>query len=228
MRYYIDEKYRFHWFYPTNTPSLYMEEGVITTISPDTVEHKIRSIKGKKAIFDIINFIIFRAGVDMNGATILGYQYDPKSTELKPTYRPFVRIAEVMKSEDSANLQQTTTGDSRYWDYPASYPKTPVWDPEQRSVANDSEYNTNFREIAIRRGKDKAKAIIQQRTGARWKLDVVITGENLTPADLVNFTSDSLGLQGVLLRIKDVKHNITKNNWTTSITIEEDEEEREL
>lgn len=228
MRYYVDEKNRFHWFYPTNTPTVSMTEGTTTAISPDTSAHKIIKIKGKKSVFDVVNFVIFRAGVDMNGAQILGYEFDPSAAELKPTYRPFVKIADDMKSEDikAGNLTRSSTGDAPYIDYPAGYPVTPAWDSEKRSVANDSGYNTNFREVAQKRGQSRARDIIFNRSKPRWKIAVTLQGENLVPADLVTFNSSTFGISDNL-RIDEIKHSLNKNGWQTVINIIEDEEERE-
>lgn len=227
MRYYVDEQYRFHWFYPTNTPSLYMTDGTTTAISPDTAAHKITAVKGKYSVFDIVNFVIFRAGTDMDGAQILGYQLDSTSGKLKPTFRPFIKIAEKMKKEDyeKGSLQQSANGDSRYYDYPASYPVTPRWDPELRSVANDSEYNANFREVATRKGKSAASNIIWNSTNPRWKVNLTLKGENLTPADLIQYNSSRYGIINLPIRINNVKHAVTKMGWQTTIELEEDSQE---
>jgi len=230
MRYYVDEKNRFHWFYPDTTPELYFTEGTTSAISPDTVGHKIKAIKAKKAVYDIINFVIFRAGEDMNGAQILGYEYAKDSNiQLKDSYRPFISIALRMKEDDYAagNLQRSANGDSRYYDYPVGYPVTPAWDDGQREVNSDSAYNDNFREIATKRGKARARNLIENRGRARWKLEVTIDGENITPADLVRFNSDNLGVVDLDVRVTDIKHNIGKMGWTSTLTFEEDEGEEE-
>lgn len=229
MRYYVDESYRFHWFYPDTTPELYMTEGTITAISPDTSKHLIYSIKGKKAVYDVVNFVIFRAGTDMYGAQILGYYQDSNVTERKDTYRAYVSISERMKEADykAGNLQRTTSGDQRAYDFPSSYPVTPVWDDEGRAVANDTAYNDNFRDIAAKRGRDSARSLVFQRSNPRWKLDVRLRGENLVPADLIRFNSNTFGLVDLDLRINDINHQISKQSWQTTITIEEDEEEKE-
>jgi hypothetical protein len=230
MRYYVDEKYRFHWFYPDLTPELYFTEGTTTAIGSDTKGHKIKAITGKKAVYDIINFVIFRAGEDMNGAQILGYEYSKDTNvQLKDSYRPFLSIAQRMKENDytAGNLQRAATGDSRYYDYPAAYPVTPAWDDSQRAVGSDSAYNTNFREIAIKRGKERAKDLIENRGRARWKLGLTIDGENLTPADLIRFNSSSIGIVNLDVRITGITHNIGAGGWTTALTLEEDESEEE-
>jgi len=231
MRYYIDERNRFHWFYPHTTPELWFTEGTTSAVSPDTQGHKIIETKGKLAVYDIVNFIIFRAGIDMNGAQILGYELDRTSTSLslKSSYRPFVKIAEHMKRDDenAGNITKSTQGDSIYYSYPGSYPVTPVWDDSQREVSSDSEYNTNFREIAQKRGKARARAIIEGSLNPTWKLDVAIIGENLTPSDLVRFNSGRLGIKNKNMRINEVTHNIDKNGWRTTLKLEEEAEEQE-
>jgi len=228
MRYYVDELYRFHWFYPTETPALYMTDGTITAISPDTSKHLINSIKGKYSVFDIVNFVIFRAGTDMNGAQILGYELDTNALQLKPTFRPLVKIAEKMKKDDydAGNLTRSANGDVRYYDYPAGYPVTPSWS-RVGAVTDDGNYNDEFRDEAIRRGKAEAKRIIFGANNPRWKITLKIVGENLTPADLIQYNSDKFGLIDRYLRINNIKHNITNGGWSTSLTLEEDEEEVE-
>ena len=227
MRYYVDERYRFHWFYPDTTPEIYITQGTQSAISPDLTTHRILRMKGKKAVYDVINFIIFRAGTDMNGAQILGYTFDKSADNLnlKDSYRAMVSIAENMKKDDldAENITQTTTGDSRYYSYPASYDPVivPAWN-QLITVNSDSAYNTAFRAEATKRGKAAADALIHNRGRARWKIDVTLVGEVITPADLIMFNTARFGILNTKLRLNEVTHDIRNNGWTTSITLEED------
>ena len=232
MIYYVDEKNRFHWFYPNTSPTILMATGSTTAINPDTNIHYIHQFKLKKSVYDITNFIVFRAGTDINGAQILGYFYDETSGSpiLKDSYRPFVSIAERMKEADyiKGNLQRGTTGDQRYYNFPAGYPVTPDWDPSSRPVANNNDYNENFREVATYAGQAWAKSIINKRMSPRWKGSITLQGEIINPADLIRISISKIGLTNKDLRVIDVDHSIDKSGWKLTLNVEEDEPELEV
>ena len=102
MRFYLDEKNRFHWFYPSDTvdKDKFQNSQAITMGTIDTFE--VKSHKLKFSLYEVINFIYFEAGKDMNGNEILGIVYDATSGApvFKDTRRNWPRIAQEMKRQD--------------------------------------------------------------------------------------------------------------------------------
>lgn len=222
MKYYIDGKNRFHMFYPDDTPSVEIEMGATQPVGADLNSYKTYKCSMTKGIFDVINYIIFNAGEDMNGNSYTGYAQDPSSggPNVKDSYRPMVKISEAMK------LQAYVAGEISYsngaYAYPSSYPLTPVWSNTGTSVANDAEYNAQFRLEGRRRGRNYALSIINQTANPRWKGTCEIGFFNMNPSDLIRFTDLDIGMNNVLLRIKEVQHNHTNKGFFTTLTLEED------
>ena len=226
-RWFVDSNNRFHWYIPDDTPEHYFKVGQTSAVSPDTVHHIIHEVNLTHETDDNINFIIFKAGEDMDGVQIKSYNRAAFSGApiVKDSFRDWSHISRELKNRE-AQAGTISKDDSDKYNYPGSYPATPHW--TSGTAANDSEYNTLFRTEAINRGKAKAHAIFQQRANPRWKGSIIIRGENIIVGDLLDFTSDAHGIQNAKLRVKGVSHTIIPNSgWITSIEIEEDELEAE-
>lgn len=238
--FFIDENNNAHWESPTVlNPDHYLTWGTTSAISPDTTAHYIKSFKLKKAIFDIINMVIFNAGDDFYGSGTLNYFYDPttKSPKLKPVYRPWTDIAKdvIYREMFEENLAKYTenNGDAdnapgtlffQGKRYDASYPLTPYW--SSTSVANDTELNTSFRNyIAFDEGslgKTRARRLTQNKASPRWKGTITVRGEKLSVGELIRFNSADHGIVNATVRIRDSQHNIDKSGWDTTLSVEED------
>ena len=226
MRWFIDSKNRFHWFVPENTPEHHYVFGATSAQDYDLIFHQIHSLEPVNESRDKKNFIIFKAGEDMNNIQIKGYYRAPFSgmPVVKDSYEEFLEIARQMKDEDlkAGNLTHTKSDE---YDYPASYGGgvTPAWDRQRRSVSSDNDYNTNFIEEARLRAKERCQDIFQKFASPRWDCTIQVDGENVLPGDVVKLTSLPHGIDGVVMRIKQVTHSISPDGWFTSIKCEEDE-----
>ena len=227
MRWFIDTRNRLHWYAPSNTPELIMEVGQTAAISPDTQNHTIYDVAPETFVEDNINFIIFKAGEDMNGLQIKSFSRAPFSgtPNVKDSLREWPRIARQMKWEDT-QAGNITKIDFDDYAFPVSFPVTPAWDRQARSVANDGAYNANFKEEAILRGKELAKREFQMRANPRWKGKILLRGERINVGDLIQFTSKPHGINNILIRTTQVTHSITSaTGWLVTINFEEDEQE---
>lgn len=227
MRFYIDELNRFHWFYPTDDVSS-GKDGTSLSISMgnNTNPIEIKNHDLKFAVSDVINFIFWKAGIDMNGNQILGYEYDSTSGSpvFKQSRRDYPKIAQQMKLDDKLIVNKSAEGG---FDYPTTYPHTPIWN-KGVAVNSDSEYNTRFREVARSKASARAQRVMQGKTEQLWKGKIEFRGYNFTVGDLISYTSQAGGLKNELLRINDVSHNITKSGWFTSVSVEADAPELEV
>lgn len=232
MRWFIDKKNRFHWYYPDDTPELFLKVGTTSAISPDTVGHKIYDVDLRTSVEGNVNFMIYKAGEDMNGLQIKGYKRAAFSgtSNVKDSLREWPRIARQMKWEDEAEGNITKDEFDKY-NFPSPYGGgiTPAWDRQERSVTTDNDYNANFIEEAKLRAESKAQAEFQLHANPRWKGTIQLRGEEISVGDLIDFTSPAHGIKNVPLRVAQVTHNIgSKTGWITSITVEEDEPELEV
>ena len=225
-RWFIDKKNRLHWYIPSDTPELIIRYGTTTAVSPDTNYHKVISFDLTNEVDDNINFIVFRAGYDMNGEVIRDYERAKFSGQptTKESRRDWMHITRNMKDEDlkAGNITKNSYDD---YNYPSSYPMTPNWSSAGTSVANDSEYNSALVVEASKRGKAKAQAIFRGQSNPRWKGTINVRGEYVRIGDLISFTSKPHGLNNILVRVTGVSHTMTSSSWTTSISVEEDENE---
>jgi hypothetical protein len=224
MMFYVDGKNRLHWFYPDNTPSYEFSLGVKTAVGSDTRPHLIYEADMEKGVFDIINFIIFDCGNDMDGSPITWYAQDPYAggVIVKDAYRPFITIAPRMRQLD-AIINPTKVTYNGNDDYTVSgFPFVPAWDRLKRSCPDLATYKTRFKEEALRQGEAKAMDIIKKTANPRWRGKLTIRGENLSPSDLIRYSDKRNGIDRILVRMKSVQHNITKTGWYTTLSLEED------
>lgn len=200
--------------------------GISFTIYP-SVSADIFNINITKATFDVVNFIIFQAGKDMYDYGILYYKYDENSNskDFKMVYKEWPKIAQSLLSRDyneglDASGRKNGGGTYDKPEFPSSYPYTPIW--TTNAVNSDSAYNTSLRDAAKKIGIANSENLIARFGNPRYKGKVTITGLKLNPGILVKFTSSSLGMYNLSLRVKDITHNINQNSWTTTLDLEED------
>lgn len=228
LKYYVDGANRFHAFYPDDTPSVEIKMTSTTPQGEDTNTYITYKSKMKKGIFDVLNYIIYTCGEDMNDQTFSGFAQDPSrgGPNIKDCGRNFPKVSWYMKLQDyfAGNIAYVS---GTTFNYPTSYPMTPSWSREGTSVANDSEYNTAFREEGRLRGSTKAMAIINESGTPRWKGNCELGFYNFNPSDLVKFTDTDMGIREELVRIKEVQHNIGDKGFFTTLTLEEDLPEAE-
>ncbi len=236
MRFYLDEKMRFHWFYPTSNVDDDKFGTSLAITMGTTTNYEVKNHDLDYDIFEVINFIYFEAGVDMNGNSILGFRYDSTSgaPTLKESKRSWPRIAEAMKQEDdiilhpdSGNISPDATKLGGYA-FPSAYGAgiNPRWNKDI-TVTSDAEYNTEFKKEVRLRANRKADSIIKGASSQRWKGGMELRFHNFTVTDLIQYTSEAGGLAKQKLRITDITHNIQPNAAFTTLTLEEDGKELE-
>jgi hypothetical protein len=240
MRYFIDNLNRLHMYIPSDTPELIMELGQTTALSYDERVHDIYKIELKNSVDDVINYIIFRAGEDMDNDMIRSFHRVPFSGEpnTKECVRHWLHVALNMKHEAYKKGEITWVSGTEF-NYPTSYNPLPTgsdypaWWSGQTSGAeaypvptNDNDYNDMFKKEAIRRGRAKAQEIFNRQANPLWKGNIEIRGEPIIVGDLILFTSKPHGVRDVKLRVTGVSHNINASTgWVTSLSVEEDEVE---
>lgn len=235
--FYIDENNNCHWEYPeSNTSSAHhMTWGTNSAVSPDTTAHYIISFKLKRSVFDIVNMVIFNAGVDYYGSGILDYYYNQQTTsaQLKPVYRPMIEVADkaifddifdknstayTENNGDADNAPGTLTYHGKRYD--ASYNFTPHWTTTE--VTDDDELNDSLRDYASAQGKVKASNLCVSKGSPRWKGDITVRGEKFVIGDLIIFNSADHGIKDAYVRVKEITHNFSKDSWKTTLQVEED------
>jgi len=218
MIFWVDELNRFHWVYPGSITN--------TTITSGRTTGLINNNMGKK-VFDATNMIIFNCGKDMYEVGIWYYYYDSSSdvSSVKMSYRPMTDIAQgwIRKDYDKgtpASGRNGTPAGDPFPQFPASYPVTPQWSTS--SVANDAEYNSTLRTACKNDGVKRAQGITSKIGTVRWKGNVEFKGAKFIPGSLIRFTDLAVGMNNVLLRIMNVSHTINKEQWVTTLELEED------
>lgn len=232
MLYYVDELNKFHWFYPdSGNPQHELLAGATTAQGSDSNTHYIYGHTAKRNTDEIVNFIVYQAGEDMNGKIIENYYYDPSAGAPIPkdSYRAWFDIALNMKQQDelAGFLTRNNSNDSQSFAIAtAQFPFVPTWDRNGVSVSSSTAYNANFIDEAEARANGRAQMEVQQRSNLRLKDPMRIRGSNVIGVgDLLKFTSPAAGERKVNVRVKEVTHVINQTGWTTEVTFEEDEPE---
>ena len=218
-RFYIDQKNRYHQFYPADTVNYTIIAGTVSSSGTTT------SFKMTKKTFDVINMVIFNSGKDLDNVGILWYFYDRTSKErrLKMKYIPMLEIAsegngslrqaEADKGNITINADTTITIDVSVG--------TTAWG---ESYTSDADYKSKFRLYARTVGERRARALTLNRGNPRWKGNLTLKkGGSYNPGELIKLTALTHGINEQLVRIKDVTHQITPTQWLTQLEVEADE-----
>lgn len=225
MRWYVDKKNRFHWYYPDDTPNYIFKVGQREAISPDTSYHRIRKVELDNEVRGKVNYIIYKAGTNIDNTMIKGFSRAKFSgiPVIKESFRSWLTIAEEMKNSDekagyiSRNTDRSYTVDE-------GYPFTPTWQSDGTTVADLAEYKADFIVEAKRRANAYAHSEFAKLSNPRWAGQILIRGEDISVGDLIEFTSIEHGIKNILMRINQVTHSISaEQGWQTTLNVEEDE-----
>jgi len=239
--------YRFHlstanvlsWFYPDDSAEHVINVGDITAqtityvhpVSSDEVIeyvdsqiHRVLSYKLSNSIYDVVNYIIFKAGEDMEGEQVTNYAYNQGqgSPVVKDTLRTWEDIARDLKEEDR-RAGNITKEYSDTYTYPSSYPLTPAWKNTSGTVADDNDYNEEFILEVTRRARARAEMEFKFHGVPKLKGTIELEGKSIYDAnDGIILTATRTGIDKQFVRIKDVQHNIKKEGWFSTLTVEEE------
>lgn len=196
MEYTGDDKPYYFWIDADNNFYwVYPGTSVDNTVNASTSTYRVLKEDFTKNEDEVVNFIIFNCGKDKNDNSILWYDYNEETdvVALKMAYKDW---------SDIANAEMI---DDQEFDWDAST-------------------NAQVRTEAKNRGAARAEAIFSQAGQLKWKGNVLFKGnKDFQPGQLIQYTSDKIGIQEQKLRIHDITHRLTsKQGWTTSLTLEED------
>lgn len=217
--YWIDEDNQFHWVENSQT--------VDTIIDIDTDE-EIYSLSLNYTVFDSINFIVYRGGEDFYGTGTLGYKVDDTAgaKNLKMRVVAMTDIAKNLIEEEisTGNITEdnSTPGEFTFSGnrYTATFPVTASWN--STSYTNASDYNNALRDEIDKRASNRANNYLAGLTGQRYKGSMEKKGEILTPGTLYNITDRDTGVVSENIRVTEVHHNITKEGWFITVSLEQD------
>ena len=233
-RFFVDRNNELHFFYPSDGVQHVIVEGSRETESAvythpitgedisfdDTNIHKLIQTKLKLAVYDITNFIIYKAGEDLEGNQIMNFAFAPTSGVpiTKDSFRSWEKITKKLKQDEESVGNLTKEYGDRYT--VANSSGTTSW-----GVAYGSEEAYN--NALVQRAENIAEAIADAEFRAtadpRWRGSIEVQGQNIyEPGDALMFTSNRLGIQDIFMRIVDVQHSISKGGWFTNLTVQEE------
>lgn len=235
-RWYVNSDRRVVWFIIDDVASLVMKVGVKTLLTGDLTGHIIYNHSLENNQEGNTNFIVYKAGEDMNGKMIRGFKRSPYSgsVEKKDAQRHWLQIAQDMKIQD-ARAGNITFVEGTDFNYSSTYNPMdggdtyPAWDEVRDSIPlSDSDYNDLFKRQAKLNADRLSNKIFAKQALPLWKGPIQIRGENREVGELLDFTDTRFGIVNKKLRNKQVTHTIQKSGWTTSLRTEQDEPEQNI
>jgi len=203
---------------------------------------EIYELSLEKSVFDSVNMVIYNIGEDMYGVGAIWYYFNENSevSTLKMRYQPMTELIDTILNKEyelnSGDFPSASVGDSNRR-FPTSYnyvpnflPDTNRWlvevenEPPITEVSTDNEFNEALRKAAFYRGRAEAKMITSLLSGLRYRGTVTLRGTHINPGDLISVTDSYTGLETQKLRVIDVSQNVSPTQWSTTLTVEEDEQ----
>ena len=174
------------------------------------------------------NFIIYNGGMTPVGYEYLDYTLDYKQVgkKFRMKFFDWKSVAKDMTNREKARSEWGTDKTTSYpepGDNPLGEgnPYTPYW--TTTAVTSNSGYQESFEEEVRKRCVVKAKAYFMNGQ-QKYQCDVQMRGTTAYEVnDLVNVVSPKFSLI-LLLRVKDVKHQLNKGSWITDISLQSDPE----
>jgi hypothetical protein len=203
---------------------------------------EIYELSLEKSVFDSVNMVIYNVGEDMYGVGSIWYYFNENSevSTLKMRYQPMTELIDTLLNkeyvENSGSFPAAGAGDSNRR-FPTSYPYTPdfltdanKWitqirgDSAETQADDDADFNTFLRYAAFWRGRAESIMITSLLSGLRYRGTITLRGILINPGDLVSVTDSYTGLETQKLRVIDVSQNVSSTQWSTTLTVEEDEQ----
>jgi len=172
-----------------------------------------QSIKIKKDIKDVKNFVIIKGGLDPKGNPMQNRYADYTSIS-KHGFRYYIFVSENAsgKTNLSADLTKAEVDDME----DATYPFVPTWDPTVTATDYD-DYVTEFRSYFKGEFKTEGKKYIDLRKNGKLKVTITFQAGDKPwgLADLVSCNIPSLSSsQSKLLRVEEIQYSTTTDTFT--------------
>ena len=233
-RFHIDKNNSLRWFYPDDTVRHVLAEGTevvqsATYVHPvlgtdqtfaDTRIHKIVKTKMVYAVYDIVNFIIYKAGQDLLNQQITFFTYkDGSGTPVsKDSFRSWEDIARELKRRETARGNIAFSKNDEYTITLTS--GTTSWGV---AYSTSTDYNNKFILEARRLATGRSQDEFDKTGNPRWEGSIEIKGEHSFDVnDSMIFTSARNGIRNKFMRIIGVKHNVNSGGWFTTIEAKEE------
>ena len=212
--YYLDTDNYFHWKPKSLASTSELEYG-----------NQILTHRTQKGMYELINYIIMNCGKSPYGATILQMDYNVQSInkygwKVKLISRE--SIANELRQQD-----QDKNYKPEYWDdgaeFPNAYPYTTVWG---EVVADDGEYNSSFVDVCLATGKLGIGALLEQTTGATYKVDLSVEPSFAYVLGDVHSLKipDNFWTSPQDIRLNSINYSFGTGGWKTDIKFKEDSE----
>jgi hypothetical protein len=233
-RFHVDKWNSLRWFYPDDTVRHVVVEGrtdvqsssyfhpvlKITQTFTDTRPHKVTNVKLNYAVYDIVNFIIFKAGQDLDNVQIQYFAYqDGSGTPInKDAAESWEDIARELKRREADKGNLTFVEGDKYTI--AASTGVTSWG---ESYSSSSDYKEKFILEARRIALAYAQEIFNKTGNPRWQGSIEVTGEHSFDVnDTLIFSSGRHGIRNVFMRVTSVKHNISRSGWFTTLDLKEE------
>lgn len=186
--FWFDSDGTFNWVYPSQVPEV--KEFVFG-------QEDIINMTLTKTESATINMLIYDAGEDKNGASILDFEYRKDAGSIKGSikYQPMTEISQEVKRS-----------------YINTYGQT----------AYDALTNDEFVALCKAKAIPKSQAIIDKVGQGLWQSSVTTFGTKLVPGTLYKNTASRVGFPVTNLRLDSVIHSMNSKGWQTKLTMIED------
>lgn len=219
--YYINANNELVWIPRPETTSAFPSYGT-----------EFKSLEVAKGIWNVVNSFIMYCGTNPYGTAITLFDYDVLSVnkngwKTKPVLAQ--KLAEDLQGREWASMvsQVKYEEGSRFpSDYSGGYRMT-----DGTIVNSDSEFNTHFVDLVLAEGERKAKQLLRKLSypSFRTKGDYVFDEVNAL-GDQVEVTNFDSGWspEAKELRVLTLNHSFTVKGWSSSFSIEQDEEQASI
>jgi len=201
----------YYWYVNVDNELVWQpkEQGVDYEFSTSVDEYK--SLKIKKDLKGVVNFVIAKGGYSPNGKPITTRVDDPISRS-KHGFKYHLMYdektyAEQLFQEDGLREEGADSN------YPASYPHTPSWGGDP--IASSTAYDAAFRVEVKSRLRTSARAFINERKNGKLMIELEFQpGKSWSIGNNVKVTIPQVGKTNNVMRVQDAEYTTTTERYT--------------
>jgi len=218
------EDTNYYWYIDSDNRFVWRPRQSVVSNSFDSSVDDYSSLKTKKDIKDVYNFVIMKGG-STPGGTAISTRVVNNISLAKHGFRPYIIVSNAGYAKTNISLD---LGEDSQSSFPSSYPFTTKWVSSLTStdspactknspvvVNSNGEYNEAIRREAKFLLEAEAKRFLDVRGKGKLMVEIVFpAGKGWSIGDVINVTVPSIGKVNNPMRVSESQYTTSTDTFT--------------
>jgi hypothetical protein len=214
----------YYWYVDVDNKLVWRPKTDVISYTFDASTDDYKSLKTKKDIKDVYNFVIMKGGYTPANQPISTRVVNNVSLA-KHGFKPYIIVSKTNYAENLMSLDLGAEATSRY---PTGYPFDTKWVSSLTStdsptatkgsvitVTSDAEYNSAVRREAKYLLQDEANRFLDERGQGKLMLDITFdAGKGWSVGDVIDVTIPAIGKTSNPMRVQEAVYHVDTDKFT--------------